>query len=99
MRLDPPLPSSGPLCELDIEFDRPGDSHHAADVRVAFVTADGTRDTLHDVRLDRRGESAVRQRGRLTLTGATGASPVTFTEMWTWSDTPVRVRSIRHHGG
>jgi hypothetical protein len=95
VRLEPPLHVLGPEFELRFEFDRPGDSHHAGRIQVALVTSDGSRDTLRDVRLDRRGEGTVSQIGRLELDRAASARSRIYGVMELWSDVPLRLRGVR----
>ncbi len=91
--LHSPLEGFGPACDLRFEFARPGDSRRADALHVALVTENGTRDTLVDVRLDRRGENTVSLIGRLGR--AAGARQQAYHAIALSSDVPVRVTGLR----
>lgn len=54
-----PVPVSGPRRELCFDFNPPGESMKAATLEAVLITTTGRRDTLHQPRLDRRGEARV----------------------------------------
>ncbi len=58
-----------------------------------LVTTDGRRDTLTEVRLDRRGESVVSLIGRAGP--GTTAEPRSYRVLELWSEVPLRLDGIR----
>jgi hypothetical protein len=91
-----PVTARGPRRELCFEFDRPGASHRAAEIRAVLVTDKGAREELHPVEVDRRGEALV---CLLHRTGTTKEGQVRYQAVILSSPTPMRLRQIRWWSG
>ena len=94
VRFDQPVTSKGPVRELCLEFDLPGDSHRAAAIEAALISAAGERVTFRGTELDRRGESMVCQIVEPEA-GVVDAEPTSYVGVELRSDSPVRLRGIR----
>lgn len=95
VRFTKPAFAHGPRRELCFEFEKPGDSRHAAKIRATLVTVSGRKEPLEGA-LDRRGEALVALVGSATppAGAASGFTTLEYRGVELSSNEPVRLRAL-----